>query len=724
MKKFLKISLYAVIVILILFLAFLTYAFYVTKNTSFDESKLVKSKNTIEYYDYNNEIIDVFTNSSNYVSLSKLNKHTIDAFVSVEDKRFYKHNGIDIIRIFGAIKNNLFSFSFKEGASTISQQLIKNTHLSNEKTLNRKLKEIKLTLELEKKYSKNEIIEKYLNTIYFGGGAYGIQSASKLYFNKNASELTINESCMLAGLIKSPTNYSPFTNYQNCIDRKNVVLNLMLKEKAITENQYNKCINETIKINKNTNYNVFSDYILQVMSEYENILSLNPYSQEKIKIYTYLDTNLQKEISTNIQSEYGYKQIVINSKNSGVIAYCGENYNEKRNVASCIKPIYIYAPMINEKQITESTVIVDEEINYSGYSPNNYGGKFYGPVTVKTALSKSLNIPAVKLLDSFGIDKANNYMKKYNLNIRGKDLTSALGNIENGLTLKDLTDCYSPFNNEGNYAKSSFIDKIVVNNNVIYQNKRNLSQIFSSETAYIMNDILKESVKNGTSKKLDGFDFEVCAKTGTNGTSEGNIDAYSISYTTSHIVGVWLGSNNTNLMPNTISGSTLPSMYAYNTLKYLYQDNKPTNFIQPKNIVKVKVDNDILLSEQKAYLSKYGNEYLYINGTQPTQVLQNVNNSKIYDIIIKKENNSITINYKNSGYKGVGIYRNYNGKITKIYNGNEGEVKDNITNYGEYIYTLKPYKIDGKKVIYDDEILIGKIKYTKDSIKNQEWWNE
>ncbi len=724
MKKIIKISLYVLIALFILLLAFMTYAFCVTKNTFFDENKLIKGKNTIEYYDCNDKIIDVYTNSNSYVSLSNLNKHTIDAFICVEDKRFYKHNGIDLIRILGAIKNNLFSFSLKEGASTISQQLIKNTHLSNEKTLNRKLNEVKLTLELEKKYSKNEIIEKYLNTIYFGGGAYGIQNASKLYFNKNASELTINESCMLAGLIKSPTNYSPFSNYENSIERKNIVLNLMLKENAISQNQYDKYLNETIKINKNTNSDIFRDYILQVFNEYENILSLNPYSQEKIKIYTYLDTDLQKEISTNIQNEYGYKQIVINSKNGGVIAYYGENSNEKRNVASCIKPIYIYAPMLNEKLITESTVIVDEEINYSGYSPSNYGNKFYGPVTVKTALSKSLNIPAVKLLDSFGIDKANNYMKKYNLNLRGNNLTSALGNIENGLTLKELTDCYSPFNNEGNYVKSSFINKIEINNNVIYQNKANSNQIFSSETAYIMNDMLKESVKSGTSKKLDGFDFDVCAKTGTNGNSDGNIDAYSISYTTSHLVGVWLGSNSTNLMPNTISGSTLPSMYAYNTLKYLYKNNKPQNFKQPENVVKVKVDNDVLLSEQKAYLSKYGYEYVYINGTQPTQVLENVNNSKIYDITIKNENNSIIINYKNNGYKGVEIYRNYNGKITKIYNGNEGEVKDSITNYGEYIYTLKPYKIDGKKVIYGDEILIGKIKYSKDSIKNQEWWND
>ncbi|MBQ9782774.1 MAG: penicillin-binding protein, partial [Clostridia bacterium] len=360
-------------------------------------------------------------------------------------------------------------------------------------------------------------------------GAYGIQNASKVYFNKDSKNLTLNESCILASIIKSPNYYSPYNNYDALINRKNFLLKTLYNENIISKSVYDYNVNEKIEFT-NHNENYISDYLMEVNEKLDDVLYYNPYENKRVKVYTYLDQALQKQIATKEQ-DYNYKQIVINSKNNGVIAYFGKNSNLKRQVASCIKPIYVYAPMINEKLINSSTVIIDEKINYSGYEPKNYGNVYHGPVTVKTALSKSLNIPSVKLLDAFGIDKANEYAKKFNVGLKGNDLTASLGNTENGLTLKELTDCYSPFSNEGIYNKSSFIKKIVVNDNVVYENQLQNNQIFSKETAYIMNDILLESVKSGTAKKLKAFNFEVCSKTGTNGTSKGNLDEYNVTYT-------------------------------------------------------------------------------------------------------------------------------------------------------------------------------------------------
>lgn len=724
MKKFIRFTTFALSIILISTISMLTYYFIITSNVNLDDNKLLKSTQSITYYDGENQIINTSIVNENNVSLKKLKDYTINAFIYLEDKRFYSHNGIDVIRIFGAIKNNLLSMSFKEGASTISQQLIKNTHLTSEKTLNRKLKEIKITKQLEKKYTKDQILEIYLNTIYFGKGAYGIQNASKTYFNKDCSQLSLNESCILASIIKAPSLYSPYTNYDALINRKNLLLNILYKEGVISKTEYDYSLSEKITFN-NTSDNYLDDYISLVNEQLDDVLLLSPYQKQNVKVYTYLDAKIQKQIADNVE-DYNYKQIVINSKNNGVIAYFGKNYNLKRQIASCIKPIYVYAPMINEKLISPSTVIIDEKINFAGYEPKNYGDVYYGAVTVKTALSKSLNIPSVKLLDTFGLKKANDYAKKLNKNLVGNDLTVALGNTEDGLTLKELTDCYSTFSNQGIYNISSFIKEIQVNGEKVYENKVKNNQIFTEETTYIMNDILKECAKTGTAKKLKDFNFDLCSKTGTNGTNKGNIDAYNISYTSEHIIGVWIGNKENALLPNKISGSTIPTMYAYNTIQKLYENHKPNSFIKPKNIVSCKIDKNLLLSEQKLYLNDDGEEYLFIDGTQPTTYFENKIIDKICDITLNLDKNSININYCIKGYDGVKIDRIFKGKTTTVYQGSETKFCDKIEKTGEYLYTITPYKITDNKKVYFEKINLSRVNYTNvnEIIKKDEWWHD
>ena len=304
MKKSLVITgfISSILLIVSIFLIFLSYI--LTKNTVLDHTKLIKTTQTIEIYSANGNLIDKKSSGigGEYVKLNNLKNYTKNAFIAIEDRRYYSHNGIDLKRILGASLKNLKSMSFKEGASTISQQLIKNTHLSNEKTLKRKLNEIKLAISLENNYSKDEILELYLNTIYFGKGAYGIEDAAKTYFNKSASNLTLNESAMLAGIIKSPSTYSPLNNYDLALNRKNLVLKAMKDCNFITSSEYQLNVNKSVSINQGKS-SPYTDYVSAAISELEGSNIFFPYDNVTVKLYTYLDESLQKEISIK-QTEY------------------------------------------------------------------------------------------------------------------------------------------------------------------------------------------------------------------------------------------------------------------------------------------------------------------------------------------------------------------------------------------------------------------------------------
>ncbi len=695
MKLFLKISAYCLIIIFTALLGVSLYTIILVKDVHLDEAKLSAKTINYEFYDDNEQILQTsnLKNQNNNVKIEDLNKHTINAFIAIEDRKFYTHKGFDVKRMVGATLNNVKSLKLKEGASTISQQLIKNTHLNNKKTIKRKLYELKITTELEKKYTKEQILEKYLNTIYFGSGAYGINNASLLYFNKSAKDLTLNESCILAGLIKSPANYSPITNYENSIKRKNVVLKCMLDCNFISKSEYNECLNKSVSVNKNKIKNYYDDYINATLLEYEN-LNINPYNYNTIKIYTSLNLKQQQSISDiNIQNmpNANRRQIIINSKNGDIIAFYGNNSNYKRSPASTVKPWLVYAPAINENFVKESTILKDEKKNFGGYSPKNYGDKYYGKVTVKTALIKSLNVTAVDLLNSFGIEKSIKYANKMNLNVNNKDLSIALGAIEGGMTLQEICDAYTTFSNKGNYVKSHFIKKIVCDNKTLYKNNNDSKQVFKEETAYIINDALKESTKTGTSSKLKGFDFDLCAKTGTNGKINGNLDAYSIAYTSNHVLGTWLGFDDNTLMPNTITGGNYPTIFQREALKNLYANSKPNSFDVPPNLIKEYIDEAYLLENEKEIVSNEtsGKAYYYIKGTQPTENKALNNNLEIIDANITLNNNVVSINLDVKNATDLKIDRIFNNAVTNVYSGKYIDYFiDKIYNFGKYEYVV------------------------------------
>lgn len=721
MKKALKITLFITLSLFIVSICTFVYLFISVASYNLNENKLLTTPAHFEFYSYSGELIDEkrFSENVEYVNLNSLNPHTYNAFIAIEDRRFYSHNGIDLKRIIGASISNLKSLSFKEGASTITQQLVKNTHLTSEKTLKRKVAEIKITLQLEKKYSKNKILELYLNTIYFGKGAYGIESASKTYFNKSASNLTLSESATLAGIIKAPSNFQPYENYGACINRRNLVLKSMLKCGYITESEYNIEVKKEIILSREKASNVFDDYIKATYEEYESSKNFTPYNYNKVKIYTYLDPDLQRSIASYKSNEYGCQGIIINSKNNGVVAYFGNNSNLKRTPASCVKPWLIYAPIINDGFVNESTLIEDSPISINGYSPQNYNKVFNGKVTVKQSLKNSLNVSTVKIASDYGLDKIESYANKFNLSVISDGLPSTLGAINGGLTLKELCDNYSVFNDNGNYTTSSFIRCVYENGVKTYEHNPISKNIYTPETAFIVSDMLNSATIDGTSKKLRTLPFTVYAKTGTNGNEKGNLDAISVAYTSENVVGVWLYPKNEGLMPNTVTGSNQPTIISSKILTELYKNHKPAPIIAPLGVTKANIDLDILYKEQKEVINIEGEPFYYLDNKAPKLTVEEYCFPTIFNACELIKGNVITLNFNLKYTDKIEIFSEINGKTTLIYSGKpltsfNYVAKEN----GVYNFTLKAY--NGLK---STEFKFKPLKFTTslNLIKNDNW---
>ncbi|MBE5746081.1 MAG: hypothetical protein E7359_02205 [Clostridiales bacterium] len=404
MKKVIKISFICFICLFFIFLIFssviLHNAFKHASNINFDKDLLISASSKIELYNNNNELIKNTTHNK-VVEIEKIPDFVKNAFISIEDKKFYSHCGINYKRIIKSMINNLKSGYIKEGGSTISQQLIKNTHLSGEKTFDRKIKELILTKKLEKNFTKDDILECYLNVIYFGNSFYGIENASLGYFNKTTSELSLNEACVLAGLIKAPKKYSPILNYENSFKRKNLVLKEMLKDGYITQQNYDDNINKDITLYLSTS-SIKNIYEQAVLDEAEKLLHLTEQDLKLLnaKIYTYLDENVQNNIIDIVNNDNFYHKnsfgntadsavVVIDNETGGINAFYGKcDYNLidiKRQPGSTIKPILVFSPALEKGIICPESQILDEKINIDGYSPNNVGNIYHGYVSATEA---------------------------------------------------------------------------------------------------------------------------------------------------------------------------------------------------------------------------------------------------------------------------------------------------------------------------------------------------
>ncbi len=721
MTKFLKFSL----VILLCISAFIAAAFaaffIITKDAKLNESKLINPDQSIIIIDDNgNEVVNASLSSKNKsVKLENLHDYTKNAFIASEDRTFYSHNGLNYKRMVKALFKNIAAGSFKEGASTISQQLIKNTHLSQDKTIKRKLNEIKLTKQLEKRYSKDEILEMYLNTIYFGHNCYGLQSAAQFYFDKRAEELNLTESATLVGLLTSPNNFSPFKNPEKSLNRRNTVLKAMLTCNYIDENAYGKAVKEPLNAHKPVAGEKNYDYLNAVFDELEET-NLPLYGLNGCIIKTYLKPDLQSKIE-NLAFETD-NSVIITSQGS-VSAYKSTINGAKRQPGSTIKPLAVYAPAIDEKLISPFTKILDEKISYGGYSPENYDKKYHGYVSVTDSLSHSYNIPAVKTLNALTVQNSEKYLSRMGIKLENdeKNLSLALGGMKYGLNLHTLADCYSVFPSGGFYSRSRFIKEITTNDGkTIYKKDGYKNRVFSEGASSLMNSMLLETSKSGTAKKLKNYQFDIASKTGTCGNEDGNTDAYAISYTSEHTIGVWLGDKNNKKLSVTGGGACC------NLIKeitdYLYSSHSPENLNVTGGTNEISIDADEYYDNNKVMLSdptspKYNRLTVRVlAGNEPKETSTRFSSPVIQTPALTVTESGINIELCHAKYYEYIIKRNnkviFEGKIDKIF-------ADTPPN-GNHVYSVTPYYKCGENKIYGKEISLPSINFNNSGSSPQE----
>ena len=679
----------------LLFTAFFAYL-GITAGVKLDRNKLTLDTSCIRLYDGAGEQIETASRGS--VSLEGLPPYVGGAFVSVEDKRFYNHNGFDYRRIGKAMLKNIASFSFREGASTISQQLIKNTHLSGEKTLKRKLREFKLTRILERHYSKEEILELYLNSIYFGHDAFGIGSACTFYFGKDVEELTPAESAMLAALVRSPNRYSPFKNAEACLARRNFVLRLMKEQGYLSEKEYAKAANEPLPVLP-AQRQAGGAYLSVVFDELSEIFpEANSGEIGALRIYTYLDRTLQSQLEKT-EADSDLCVLVRDNKANALKALHATCGVLTRMPASTLKPLLVYGPALEEDYITPATPILDEKVNFSGYMPDDAGGASGKYVSVREALSKSINIPAVKTLNSIGCERGVKYLEKMNLHVEKEDysLALALGGMRDGFTLPALADGYATFANGGYFAPARAIQRVEdASGRVLYRFTPPKREVFSEETSFLMCDMLRTCAQEGTARRLKALPYPVCAKTGTAEGPYGNTDAYMLAFTREDTVAVWLGNRDNS--PITATGGGAPANIALHVFQLLYHDYEPEPFPVCDKVQRVDYDREeyeinhrIVLADPLSPTLCRGNE-LFKTSALPHEQCSRFSCPIIEKPTVSVKSGAVYIELCQTQYYAYIVKRENRGQIATIYSGKfQKVICDNSVRAGEsYRYTVIP----------------------------------
>lgn len=563
-----------------------------------------------------------------WVSISELQPSTVYAFISAEDARFFEHEGVDIIRIAGAIVADIKAGSYVQGASTISQQLIKLSHLTSEKTISRKAEEAALAYEMERQYSKEDILEMYLNYVYFGGGYYGIEAAAKGYFGVHASDLTLDQSAMLAGILKSPSGYAPHINYAASINRRNNILRLMRDYGYITDDEKKQASagRPTILHDKREEYSgYYTDAVTKSAAALMGI-TVDELIRGGYSIYSAMDSDIQhycEEMFKNgelFPAEDSEAAIVVLEPSTGMVvamvggrSYTGGiSFNRatdiRRQPGSVIKPVIAYAPAFEYLNYTAADMILDEETTFADYTPSNYGNKYYGWVTVREAVTKSLNVPAVKTLSAVGVYRAKDFAKRCGIEFDDKDdsLALALGGFTYGVSPLQIAGAYSCFASGGIYNTPTFIKKITDRNGLtVYEYRQDSRRVMSEANAYILTSMLKSVVTEGTGHRLNTLDIPIAGKTGTVGLANGNRDAWMAGYTPEYTAVVWQGydSDRLGLLPSSATGGTYPALMLYELFNHIYPDGRSGDFERPESVKQYSIDAKTLKKQHKVVLA-------------------------------------------------------------------------------------------------------------------------
>ncbi|MEA2836392.1 MAG: penicillin-binding protein [Bradyrhizobium sp.] len=504
------------------------------------------------------------------VSLKDLPPYLPKAFIAIEDRRFYSHYGVDPLGIARAAVANVMHRGVSQGGSTLTQQLAKNLFLTQERTMQRKLQEVELALWLERKHSKTEILELYLNRVYFGSGAYGVEAAAQRYFGKSAKNVTLPEAAMLAGLVKSPSRLAPNRNPEGAEKRAQTVLTAMADAKFITEPQAQVAIGHpsyNVKAAGAGTINYVADWIGEVLDDLVGQIDQN------IVVETSIDPKLQSIAEASIIDELAAKSVKFNVSQGALVAmtpdgavramvggrnYADSQYNRavtaKRQPGSAFKP-FVFLTAI-EAGLTPETIRQDAPLDVRGWKPENYTHEYFGSVTLTQALAMSLNTVAVRL--ALEVGPKNVARTAHRLGISSKldaNASIALGTSEVSLT--ELVGAYAPFANGGRGIAPHVVSRIrtVEGNKVLYARPADqLGQAIDARHVGMMNTMMQETLLSGTARKAEIPGWSAAGKTGT---SQDFRDAWFIGYTANLVTGVWLG-NDDNSPTKKATGGGLP----------------------------------------------------------------------------------------------------------------------------------------------------------------------
>lgn len=575
----------------------------------------LNSANAIYLYDNKEELIFQTSNNNSWVNIKDISQNLINATISTEDKNFYNHQGFDYLRIAKAMYINIKNKTIMQGASTISQQYVKNLYLDFNQTWKRKIEEAFLTLKLEVHYSKDDILEGYLNTINYGQGNYGIENASNFYFNKKASELNLEEAIILAGIPKSPENYNPISNYDNSIKRAKIVAKSMLDNEYLTEEEYSLLFKNKIEIygkRKSNNMQTLMYYHDAVLNELNNLNEI-PKSLIKsggLKIYTELDTSVQKSMDESIiknatDKNVQLSSVVVNPKTGGIMALTGgvdyskSQYNRaisaKRQVGSTIKPFLYYAAL--ENNMTEASTFLSEKTSFvfannQTYSPKNHSNKYGNKeITMAAALAYSDNVYAVKTHLFLGEEQLVNTLKLAGLKTNLKAIPSlALGAQE--INMLDFAQSYATLANYGNKTDIHLIKKVEdFNGHTLYKYEDESEQVLNKDSVYIINEMLTNTYNPKFIDYLSPTVLYLNSKISRkyalkSGTTEN--DYWIVGYNPDILMMVWAG-NDMNSNVDSSYSKKIKNIWV-DTVEN-YEKDKPNSWYEvPDNIVGVPLN--------------------------------------------------------------------------------------------------------------------------------------
>ncbi|CAH0346046.1 PBP1A family penicillin-binding protein [Bacillus sp. CECT 9360] len=621
-----------------------TFAYFISDAPRLDEKLLKDPVSSKIFYGDGELLTRVELEKRDFVAYEDIPKHVEDAVLATEDVRFYEHHGIDPLRLGKAVMANFTDGFGSQGASTLTQQVVKRSYLSADKTVKRKVQEMWLAFQLEQKYTKKEIFEMYVNKIFFSERANGIATASNVYYGKELKDLKTNEIAMLVGLPQSPNRFNPYDNPEQAKERRDVVLHLMNKHGFISkvemENSQNvPIVQGLVKKETKKDMSPYDAFVDTVIEEVESIGDYNVYT-DGLEIHTTLDRDAQeyiyKMLNTDEIVKYPSEKLqagitLLDTKTGEIRAIGGGrntkvsrgfNYavDSKRQPGSTIKPILDYGPAVEYLNWGSSHPIKDEEYQYTNGVPlNNAANRYYGTMSIREALGRSLNIPAVKTIQAVGLDKARNFAVNLGIPLPKQIYESyAIGGFGDGFSTMQLAGAYSAFGNGGTYTKPHTVKKIVLRDGTAFNNQVASKRVMKDSTAFIVSDMLKSVLKEsyGTGRLANVSALPIAGKTGSsnfeekvriqhNIPAEGVPDSWMAGYTTNYTVAIWAGYDPEDGKKEYLGkeSQTIPKYLFKNLMEYVSKDVATADFKKPDSVV------------------ASSGEY-YVKGHQPVMVAQ------------------------------------------------------------------------------------------------------